>query len=93
MLVAPSSGPGLRAARASTGSVAGTGQADVTVTFDSAFADTNFTVTASVVEDEASESLRVRRIRSVTAGQVVVNVVNNAIVPRSGTVHVIAVHD
>lgn len=85
--------PTIRTARQTTGAVAGTGSADVTVTFSSPFDDTNYTVTASIVENDGGESLRVRRIRTVAAGQVVVNVVNGAITSRTGIVHVIAVHD
>lgn len=76
---------------ASTGSIIGAGQADVIVTLDSAMPDTNYRVAPSVTIDEDGESLRVRRVRSKTTTQVVVNVVNNAITSKTGTVEVLAV--
>lgn len=79
--------------RATTGEVAGSGEADVTVTFAKAFVDTDYTVSAVVVDDNAGEALRVRRVRSLAAASCVVNVVNNALGAQTGVVHVIAIHD
>lgn len=83
----------IRTARASTGSVAGGGTANVTVNFD-AFADTNFTASATVDEGTAGDSLRVLKVLSRMAGSVTVLVVNqDALNARTGTVHVLAIHD
>ena len=79
--------------RASTGSVATAGSADVTVTISPAMPDTNFTASAQVELDEAGGSLRVLRIRSKTTTTVVVNVINDALTSKTGVVHVMAVHD
>ncbi len=84
---------GRRTARVTTGSVSSAGEVAVTVTWDEPFPDANYTVAAQVVEDENGESLRVRRIRTVTADGCVVNVVNNALVSRTGTVHAIGIAD
>ncbi|MBW3663582.1 MAG: hypothetical protein KY469_10825 [Actinobacteria bacterium] len=83
----------VRAVRVATGSIGATGEADITVTFPTAFPDTNYTATAIVEIDDPGESLRVRRMRVKTADSCVVNVVNNAITSRTGTLHVIAIHD
>ncbi len=89
----PGVGSSIRTARVTTGSVPGTSETDVTVTWDTPFADTDYTVVPVVEEDENGESLRVRRLRSKTAGGCVVNVVNNAITSRTGTVHAIGIAD
>lgn len=89
--VTPGPSVPIKAAQAATGTVSPAATASVTVTWDTPFPDGTYTVVAQVVEAETVESLRVRRIESVTAETVVVNVVNNALVSRSGTVHVIAV--
>lgn len=80
-----------RVAIASTGSVPGTGEADVTVSFSRPFpSGATVAVSASVVVDEAGASLEVRRVRSVSPTGCVVNVVNNALISKTGTVHVVA---
>lgn len=76
--------------RAATGSIAGTGQADITVTWPSPFPDTNYTVVVAVEIDEAGDSLWVRRIRSKTTAGCVVNVANAALMTKTGTLHVMA---
>jgi len=76
--------------RQATGSIAGTGQADVTVTWPTAFPDTSYTVVALVEVDDAGDSLTVRRIRSRTAAGCVVNVVNSALTAKTGVLHVMA---
>lgn len=83
----------VRAGRAGTGAVAGTGQSDVTFVWSSPFDDDAYTVHVTVEQDTAGDGLRVRRVRSRTASQVVVNVQNTALGSTSGTLHVIAVHD
>lgn len=83
----------IRSVRASTGDVAGTSQADVTVTWPLPFDDDAYTVHVAVEHDTAGDGLRVRRVRSRTATQVVVNVENTALSAVSGTLHVTAVSD
>lgn len=89
-----SGGYAIRHARVTTGSVALSGTAAVSVTWPQAFPDANYTVTASVVLDIAGESLRVVRVRSKTATGCVVQVVNNdAAAAHTGVVHAVAIHD
>lgn len=83
--------PRLTGAQAATGAIAGLAEADVVVPLPAPMPDASYTVTAQVVLDDGGESLTVRRIRSKTATQVVVNVVNNAATSRSGTVHLMLV--
>lgn len=86
-------GKQVETARVTTGSVSGTGEADVTVTWATAFPDSNYTCDALVELDEDGEALRVRRMRSKTATQAVFNVVNNALGSRTGTLHATAIAD
>lgn len=76
--------------RVPTGSVAGTGQVDVAVTWPTPFPDTAYTVVASIEIDEAGDSLTVRRIRSRTTTGCVINVANAALTAKAGTLHVMA---
>lgn len=84
---------GLESQRVTTGSVAATSAADVTVTWDTAFADTNYTVTASVVETTAGTTLRVLKVLAQAAGSVTVRVYNDSAGAVTGTVHAIAIAD
>lgn len=79
-----------RRATASTGQVSGTSEVDVSVTWDRPFPDTDYMAVASVVVDDGGESLRARRIRSLSTTGCVVNVVNNALTSKTGVVHAIA---
>lgn len=79
--------------RVTTGSVASLGEADVSLTWPTAFPDTNYTVAASVELDLAGEALRVRRIRTRTTTGCTVNIINNAATAQTGTLHAIAIHD
>lgn len=91
--ILPDSG-GLKHARVTTGSVSGGSTALVTITWTTAFADANYTVTADVIDSTTTSlSLSVVHIESVTASAVTVRVLNNAIGSLTGTVHVIAIHD
>jgi hypothetical protein len=86
--------PGLssvRHARASTGSIAGGATGDVTISF-SGFADTNYTALGQV--EETNGELQVRGITARTASSMTVRVANrNTLMARTGTVHVLAIHD
>lgn len=84
----------MRSLRVTTGSVAGGGSVDVTVTWPTPFADSNYTAVASIEEGTAGDSLRVRKVVSRAAGSVTVLVANSdALNARTGIVHVIAIHD
>lgn len=92
-----SSGSGLNVQRkrVSTGSVAGGATAAVTITWDDAFADTDYTISAVIEEATAGTStLRVHHVESRAVSECVVRVVNDeAVSARTGTVHCIAIHD
>lgn len=78
--------------RVTTGSIAGSASADVTVTWDTAFPDTNYTATVGV--EEANGDLRIGCIKSRTTTQMVVRVDNrNALSARTGTLHATAIAD
>lgn len=82
-----------RRARVTTGSVAGLTLATVTVTWDTAFADANYTPVVSMLEDNATTGLIVRRIRTVTASAITVLVENTSATAKTGTLQAFAVHD
>lgn len=86
---------GFKHARVSTGSVGAAASAAVTLTWTTAFADANYSVTCSLQEATASTStLRVHHIESVAAASVVVRVVNDdGAAAHTGTLHCTAVHD
>lgn len=87
-------GGAFRGARVSTGSVAGGASVNVVVPFAAPFADTNYAVSAAVEEGTAGDSLRVRKVLSRAAGSVTVLVANSdTLNARTGTVHVLAIHD
>lgn len=91
--VLPDSG-GIKHARVTTGPISGAATALVTVTWGTAFADANYTVSASVVDATTSSlSLSVVHVESVTASAVTVRVINNAVGELTGLVHAIALHD
>ncbi|HXE75310.1 MAG TPA: right-handed parallel beta-helix repeat-containing protein [Candidatus Xenobia bacterium] len=88
-------GGGFKHARVSTGSIAASSSAAVTVSWTTAFADANYTANCSVVEATAgANSLRMHHLESVSASSVVVRVVNDdGATAKTGTVHCTAVHD
>jgi len=88
-------GGGFKHARVSTGSIAASGSAAVTVTWTSAFADANYTPVCSVQEATAgTNSLRVHHIQSIAAGSIVVRIANdNSGSALTGTLLCQAVHD
>ncbi|HEX9765744.1 MAG TPA: hypothetical protein VGA36_03205 [Nitriliruptorales bacterium] len=93
LLAGASTDPHIVTVRVTTGSIGAAGEANVAVTWPTAFADTDYTVVALVAEDAGGESLRARRVRTLSTTGCVVNVVNNALLSRTGTLHVIAIHD
>jgi hypothetical protein len=87
-------GSNVKHKRVTTGSIAATTRADVTLTWTTAFADANYTATASVEDTSASGlGLIAERIRSKVAGSVVVQVFNQSAGPLTGTLDVVALHD
>lgn len=89
-----SDGGGFKHARVSTGSIGAGLSALVTVTWTTAFADTDYTVVASVQDSTAATlSLVVVHIETKTAAAVAVRVENTSLGSLTGTLHVIAVHD
>lgn len=83
----------LRAQRVSTGSVGASGMAVVTVTWDTPFADANYSVAVSVLDTPANESLQIAKIESQTAAAITVRVKNVSLGARTGTLHAIGIHD
>ncbi len=87
-------GSGFKHARVTTGSISAGSTALVTITWGTAFADANYTVSASVVDSTTSSlSLSVVHVESVSASAVTVRILNNAVGSLTGTVNVIAIHD
>lgn len=87
-------GGGFKHARVTTGSVSAGSTALVTITWGTAFADANYTVSASVVDSTTSSlSLSVVHVESISASAVTVRVLNNAIGALTGVVHCIAIKD
>lgn len=86
-------GTGAKHGRVSTGSIAAASSADVTLTFGgTAFADTNYTATATV--DESTGLLQVTAIKTKNAGSIVVTVKNlDTVNALTGTLNVVAIHD
>lgn len=88
-------GASLKHARLSTGSIAAGSSAAITLTWTTAFLDSNYTANCLLVEATASTStLRIHHIESVTAASVVIRVVNDdGTTAHTGTLHCLAVHD
>lgn len=80
--------------RITTGSINAGASALITITWTTAFADSNYSVTASVVDSTAAiASLKIVHIESVGAASITVRVENTSAGPLTGTIHAIAVHD
>lgn len=86
---------GFKHIRVSTGSISAASSAAVTVTWTTAFADSNYTASCSLVEATASTStLRIHHLESVTAASLVIRVVNDdGASAHTGTLHCTAAHD
>ena len=78
----------------STGTVAGGSRKDVTVNWQPAFKDLNYSLSA-LMEDTslAGDGLRVERIRQKNLGNVIVQVINDSASTLTGNIHLTAVHD
>lgn len=77
--------------RMSTGALAANAKTQITLTWANPFADTNYSVVASVVD--SNTALSIEQIVSYTTTAVTVNIYNAASVAVTGTLIVIAVHD
>jgi hypothetical protein len=85
---------GLQHERITTGSIGAGSTALVTVTWDVAFPDTNYTVMASVEDATTSSlSLSVVHVESKSTTDATVRVINNAVGSITGTLHIMAIHD
>lgn len=85
---------GFKHKRVSTGSIAGTSNGTVTVTWGTAFVDAVYTAVCTVSEGSgAAQTLSVSRIVSQTASAITVPVFNSDGSAHTGTLHCIAVHD
>lgn len=81
----------VKAQRVSTGSIAASSTADVTLTWAAAFADANYTPIASVLE--AGANLEIVGIKSYSASAVVVTIRNTDASDHTGTLLLQAIHD
>lgn len=83
--------------RVNPGAVSASGNVDVTVTWDTPFADTNYTVAAAVQEAVSSTTTGAlaRQVRSRTASQVVIRVSTGttAITDGAAVLHVLGIAD
>lgn len=85
---------GLRQGRITTGSIGAGASALVTLTWATAYKDTNYTVIASVLNaTAAAASLRVVHIETISTTQVAVRVENTSAGALTGTLHLIGFHD
>jgi hypothetical protein len=85
---------GLQHERITTGSIGAGSTALITVTWDVAFPDTNYTVMASVEDATTSSlSLSVVHVESKSTTDATVRVINNAVGSITGTLHIMAIHD
>lgn len=93
-LTIPSGAAFIQSTRISTGSITSGLRADVTVTWPTSFTDTNYTVLVTVEDTSAlGLGLQAERIRSKTATQVVIQVLNASLSSLTGTIHIVGIHD
>src|SRR5215217_7390984 len=84
----------IQTVRVTTGSVTGSAQAEITVTWPQAFPSTNYTVSAVVEEaTAATDTLQVKKIVSRSTTDCVVRVVNANASARTGTLHLVGISD
>lgn len=77
-----------------TGAVPANSRKDITVTWQPAFQDLNFSVSLAMEDTSpAGVGLKIERIRKRNAGNVVVQVVNDSASALTGQIHLMAVHD
>jgi hypothetical protein len=87
-------GGGWKHQNVSTGSIASSGAADVTLTWTAAFADANYDPVCDVIGSQASNSdVRLHHIESISASALVVRVINDdTTTPHTGTLVCTAMH-
>jgi len=84
----------IQSVRVTTGSVTGSAQAEITVTWPQAFPSTNYTVSAVVEEaTAATDTLQIKKIVSRSVADCVVRVVNANASARTGTLHLVGISD
>jgi len=84
----------IQSVRVTTGSVTGSAQAEITVTWPQAFPQANYTVMAVVEEaTAATDTLQVKKIVSRSTTDCVVRVVNANASARTGTLHLVGISD
>jgi hypothetical protein len=90
-------GTGFKHARGTTGSIAATTRADITLSWGgTVFANTNYSVTCSIEESTVAagtQSLVVERIHNKNVGSIVVSVFNGTGGALTGTLDCLAAHD
>lgn len=83
----------VRAARSADTAIAGLATSTITVTFATAFADTNYTPVVSVLRTSGTGTPVTRRLQNKTASSVEVVVENTAATSANVVVNVVAIHD
>jgi len=84
----------IQTVRVTTGSVTGSSQAEITVTWPQAFGSTNYTVIATFEESTATtDTLQVKKIVSKTVNDCLIRVVNANASARTGVLHLIGISD
>ncbi|MCU1284860.1 MAG: hypothetical protein JWO13_1210 [Acidobacteriales bacterium] len=87
-------GSGAKHKRVSIGSIGPGTRASINVVWDSKFTDSNYTVTATLLdESKGSIPLSLECIRSLSPGGIIIQVVNHSSHVKTGTLHLIAIHD
>lgn len=84
--------PVMQTSRTTTGSIANGVTSTITITWATAFADTNYTVVV-VSQGTATTDIVVQSLLTKTASSVQVVVKNTGTVSHTGTLHAIAIHD
>jgi len=84
----------VRQGRASTGTILTLTRVNITITWATAFADTNYTV-ACTIEDTSvlGLGLLTERITAKTAASITVQIFNQSVGSLTGMLHAIAIHD
>ncbi len=84
---------GIKGGRVTTGAIAAGATADVVFTWDKAFTDTNYSVSAIVQHDGAGDTMRALKVVAKVAASVTVRVLNPTAAALTGTLHVIGIKD
>lgn len=81
--------------RVATGTVGAATEVDISITWDTPFPDTNYSVVVSMEYTGAVNftSFRADHVRSITTTGIVVRVINTSGAGKDGNIHAIAIHD